>query len=57
VRLWDAATGEALASRELDTQVQALCFAPDGRHLFTGNANTTCYAISVDDLLKSPVNL
>jgi WD40 repeat protein len=50
VRLWDAATGDELAARELDTQVQALYFSPDGKMLFTGNGNTTCYAISLDEL-------
>src|SRR5262249_27774219 len=39
VRLWDAATGDLLGVAELDTQVKALAFAPDGKHLFTGNGN------------------
>jgi WD40 repeat protein len=52
VRLWDPATGDELAARELDTQVQALSFAPDGQQLFTGNGNTTCYAIALDELLN-----
>jgi WD40 repeat protein len=50
VRLWDPASGEELAARELDTQVQALCFSPDGRSLFTGNGNTTCYQLQVQAL-------
>ena len=50
VRLWDPATGDELAARELDTQVQALAFSPDGKHLFTGNGNTTCYAIAMSEL-------
>jgi WD40 repeat protein len=53
VRLWDGATGAALGARLLDTPVQALAFAPDGRTLFTGNGNTTSYAISVNALLDS----
>jgi WD40 repeat protein len=51
IRIWDPATGDELAARELDTQVQALTFSPDGLHLFTGNGNTTCYAISLNDIL------
>ncbi|HYT91211.1 MAG TPA: WD40 repeat domain-containing protein, partial [Gemmataceae bacterium] len=51
VRLWDADTGDELVARELDTQVQALCFSPDGQALFTANANTTCYRLEVRRLL------
>jgi WD40 repeat protein len=51
VRLWDGITGAALGARQLDTPVQALAFAPDGRTLFTGNGNTTSYAIAVSELL------
>ena len=39
VRLWDADTGAARAAADLDTQVKALCFSPDGRRLYTGNGN------------------
>ncbi|MCI0457026.1 MAG: WD40 repeat domain-containing protein [Gemmataceae bacterium] len=52
VRLWDVDSGEELAARELDTQVQALCFSPDGRYLFTANGNTTCYRLEVCVLLS-----
>jgi len=51
VRLWDADTGDELVARELDTQVQALCFSPDGQALFTAYANTTCYRLEVRRLL------
>jgi WD40 repeat protein len=53
VRLWDAATGEPVATRHLDTQAKALCFAPDSRSLFTANANTACYQLDVARLLES----
>jgi len=43
VRLWNLHTGAEIAVKELDTQVKALCYSPDGRHLFTGNGNSTCY--------------
>jgi WD40 repeat protein len=47
IRLWDADSGEPLAVRELDTQIKALCFSPDGRYLYTANANTTCYQLKL----------
>ncbi len=47
VRLWDAATGEERGEAELDTQVKALAFTPDGRRLITGNGNTSCYLLDV----------
>ena len=53
VRLWDADTGRLLARAELDTQVKALAFSPDGRYLFTGNANTSCYQLDVVRLLDA----
>src|SRR5262249_28779132 len=51
VRLWDADTGLQVGLAALDTQVKALCFAPDGRALFTGNGNTSCYQLDVRKLL------
>jgi len=52
VRLWDLAAGQQRASRQLDTQVKAVCFSPDGRSLFTANGNTTCYRLDVARLLS-----
>jgi WD40 repeat protein len=51
VRLWDAETGASRAVVELDTQVKALCFSPDGRRLYTGNGNASCYELDVPRLL------
>jgi WD40 repeat protein len=51
VRLWDAGTGLPRGSVELDSQVKALCFAPDGRQLFTGNGNSSCYRLTLEQLL------
>jgi WD40 repeat protein len=52
VRLWDAETGAPLGVTELDTQVKALCFAADGRSLFTGNGNSSCYQLTTQRLLN-----
>jgi WD40 repeat protein len=52
VRLWDAQTGAVLGVTELDTQVKVLGFAPDGRSLFTGNGNTSCYQLKTHRLLN-----
>jgi WD40 repeat protein len=51
VRLWDAATGTERGAVELDTQVKAIAFAPDGRSVFTGNGNTSCYQLDVAQFL------
>jgi WD40 repeat protein len=56
VRVWEAAaapTGWRLrGAAELDTQIKALCFSPDGRHLFTGNGNTSCYQLALEQLVR-----
>jgi WD40 repeat protein len=51
VRLWDADRGDLLGSVTLDTQVRGLSFSPDGRHLFTGNGNSSRYQLEVRSLL------
>ncbi|MGL4552611.1 MAG: hypothetical protein ACRC33_15670 [Gemmataceae bacterium] len=53
IRVWDVATGEALAGWELDDQVRAVAFGPEGRFVYTGNGNTSCYQIELDQLLAS----
>jgi WD40 repeat protein len=53
LRLWDATAGQSLCVRELDTPVRSLRFSPDGQILYTGNGNTTCYAVAVRSLLDS----
>ncbi|HEY7327061.1 MAG TPA: WD40 repeat domain-containing protein, partial [Gemmataceae bacterium] len=37
LRLWDAYTGDSCGLVELDTQIKALAYSPEGRSLFTGN--------------------
>ncbi len=51
VRLWDGDAGVARAVADLDTQVKALCFSPDGRRLYTSNGNGSCYELDVPGLL------
>jgi WD40 repeat protein len=55
VRLWAAATGSPRGAIELDTQVKAIAFSPDGRYLFTGNGNTSCYRLDVQEMLDREV--
>jgi WD40 repeat protein len=53
VRIWDATTGAERGVVELDTQVKAITFAPDGNSMFTGNGNTSCYQIAVQQFIAS----
>jgi WD40 repeat protein len=53
VRVWDAQTYQSVAVQEFDTPIRALCFGADGKTLYTGNGNTTCYALVLDSLLTS----
>jgi WD40 repeat protein len=52
VRVWDVLSGRLLVVREFDSPVQSLAFSPDGRFLFCGNGNTTCYMVEVKKLLE-----
>ncbi len=54
LRLWDADSGQPCGLVELDTQIKALAFAPDGRSLFTGNGTTSCYQIELQQILAGP---
>jgi WD40 repeat protein len=53
VRLWEAQSGELAGAWELDNPIKSLAFTPDGKDLFTGNGNTSCYQIEVEQLLTS----
>ncbi|MBA4067473.1 MAG: hypothetical protein C0501_27945 [Isosphaera sp.] len=52
VRVWDVLSGRPLVAREFDSPVQSVAFGPDGRFLFTGNGNTTCYQVEFRKLLE-----
>jgi WD40 repeat protein len=52
VRVWDVLSGRLLIARELDSPVQSVAFSPDGKFLFCGNGNTTCYQVEFQKLLE-----
>ncbi|MFO0925436.1 MAG: WD40 repeat domain-containing protein [Gemmataceae bacterium] len=51
LRVWDVRSGDAIAAWELDNPVRAVAFSHDGRYLYTGNSNTSCYQLELDQLL------
>jgi WD40 repeat protein len=48
VRIWDPRSGRPLGIVPLAAHVGGLCFAPDGRSLFTGNGDGSCCQIIID---------
>jgi WD40 repeat protein len=52
VRIWDVLSGRLIVARELDSPIQSLAFSPDGKYLFTGNGNTTCYQVEFKKMLE-----
>jgi WD40 repeat protein len=52
VRCWDVLSGRALVAREFDSPIQSLAFSPDGKYLFCGNGNTTCYQVEFKKFLE-----
>jgi WD40 repeat protein len=52
VRVWDVLSGRVVVVREFDSPVQSLAFSPDGKFLFCGNGNTTCYQVEFKKLLE-----
>lgn len=52
IRVWDVLSGRLLIAREFDSPVQSIVFSPDGKYLFCGNGNTTCYQVEVRKLLE-----
>ena len=52
VCLWDAVSGKLVATARLNTQIKGLQFSPDGRFLYTGNANLTCYQLETQQILN-----
>jgi WD40 repeat protein len=52
VRVWDVLSGRQLVAREFDSAIQSLAFSPDGKFVFCGNSNTTCYQVEFKKLLE-----
>jgi WD40 repeat protein len=52
LRLWDAASGQSLSVHEVDTPIRSIRFSLDGKTVYTGNGNTTCYGLDVGGLLE-----
>jgi WD40 repeat protein len=52
VRCWDVLSGRQLVARAFDSPVQSLAFSPDGKFLFLGNGNTTCYQVEFRKYLE-----
>lgn len=53
LHLWDVEKIELQAAVRMDTQVKAIVFSNDGQFLFTSNGNSSCYQLSVEQMLKS----
>ena len=54
VKVWDLATGQELRSWDANTPdiergsfIAAIAFSPDGKHLVTGNANSTLFLLDL----------
>ena len=52
VRVWDVLTGRLLVVRGFEVAILSVTLSNDGRMVYTGNANTTCYAIPFEKLLE-----
>jgi WD40 repeat protein len=52
LRVWNVLTGRTVVSRQFDAAIQSLAFSADGRFLYTGNGNTTCYRLEMSKLLE-----
>ena len=52
IRVWNVLTGRLTVARQFDAAIQTLAFDADGRHLYTGNANTTASRLSMKRLLE-----
>lgn len=53
--LWDARTGEPRRQWQLLGGISSVAFAPDGRHLITGNGNGTLYVFRLADAPAVPM--
>jgi WD40 repeat protein len=52
LRIWDVLNGQLVAARQFDAAIHSLAFSKNGRYLYTGNDNTTCYRLELKKLLE-----
>jgi WD40 repeat protein len=52
LRIWNVLNGQLVVARQFDAAIQSLAFSKDGRYLYTGNGNTTCYRLEMQKLLE-----
>jgi WD40 repeat protein len=52
VRVWNVLSGALAIARQFDSAIQSLAFSPDGKYLYTGNGNTTCYRLEMRKLME-----
>ncbi|MCE9532361.1 MAG: hypothetical protein K8T89_14755 [Planctomycetes bacterium] len=52
LRIWNMLTGRLAVARQFDAAIQSLAFSKDGRFLYTGNGNTTCYRLEMKKLFE-----
>lgn len=55
VIFWDVATGEKLRQWQFAGRVLSVLFAPDGRHVITGNGNGTVYVLRLGPTIVGAV--
>ena len=52
IRVWNVLNGRMMTARTFDTAIQSLSFGKDGQYLYTGNADSTCYRLTVSQLIE-----
>ena len=50
IRVWETKRWRMQASFDIDTRIKGLVFTPNGKHLITGNSNSTAYVIGRESL-------
>jgi len=50
LRIWNVLNGRLVVARQFDAAIQSLAFSADGKYLYTGNGNTTCYRLELQRL-------
>jgi len=52
IRIWNMLTGRLAIARQFDAAIQSLAFSKDGKYLYTGNGNSTCYRLELKKLFE-----